>query len=245
MTHQFRLKILGIGLVLVGLGASLAAKLSFIRGGDLVILLVLGGWYLTIIGLGCYARAKERSVFWAATGVVPIFGPILALAAIGIDDVLAKRVAPHWIRRVVKVGFALSVLALFGINIQNYLQYAARGPQAEARNIFNGIFVAEYSFFGDTGRYGTFDEIGFTLPDYSTRYTYRIDNSGKPGTVFPAKDGTFTPENTIVYAGISPDGQHFTATATGNIDDDPTLDQWHVNDIKYNLQTADVDDRRN
>jgi len=77
---------------------------------------------------------------------------------------------------------------------------------------------------------GTFDEIGFTLPDYSTRYTYRINNSGNPGTVFPAKEGTFTPDNTVVHAGISLDGQHFTATARANLDNDPTIDQLHMND---------------
>lgn len=39
--------------------------------------------------------------------------------------------------------------------------------------------------------------------------------------------------------------QGFTATATGNIDTDETVDQWHVNDIKQNLGSADVDDVRN
>jgi len=27
-----------------------------------------------------------------------------------------------------------------------------------------------------------------------------------------------------------------------NLDNDPTIDQWHVNDIKQNLQTGDNDD---
>ena len=34
----------------------------------------------------------------------------------------------------------------------------------------------------------------------------------------------------------------FTGTASGNIDGDATLDQWHVNDIKMNLQTPDLND---
>ncbi len=107
MTNTSRLTIRSIGLVLVGLGSFILA-LGFIPRGGATGQMVLAGWLLPIIGLGCYARAKERSVFWAAMGVVPILGPILALAAIGIDDVLAKRAAPRWVRRVVKVGFALA-----------------------------------------------------------------------------------------------------------------------------------------
>jgi hypothetical protein len=34
----------------------------------------------------------------------------------------------------------------------------------------------------------------------------------------------------------------FTAAAWSNLDNDPTLDRWHVNDIKQNLQNADRDD---
>jgi hypothetical protein len=37
-------------------------------------------------------------------------------------------------------------------------------------------------------------------------------------------------------------GTSFTATATGNLDDDPTIDQWHVNDQKEGLKRPDVED---
>ncbi len=73
------------------------------------------------------------------------------------------------------------------------------------------------------------------------RYTYRIDNSGAPNTVIASRIGS-TPDNTVIHAGISPDGQSFTATATANLDHDRTIDQWHVNDAKQNLSKADVDD---
>ena len=146
MTNTSRLKILGIGLVLVGLGAYLLLALGFLPPGHPTVLIILGGLFLPIIGLGCYARAKERSAFWAAMGVVPILGPILALVAIGIDDGLAKRAAPRWVRRVVRVGFALSVPAIFlAIFIPNFLRFGARSPQSEAKNILGGIFVAETS----------------------------------------------------------------------------------------------------
>ncbi len=112
MTHQFRLKILGLGLVLVGLGACLLRVFRFYPQGDLGIWIVLGGWLLPIIGLGCYARAKRRSVFWAAIGVVPILGPILVLAAMGIDDAPAKHAASPLVRRVRKSAILLGLLLL-------------------------------------------------------------------------------------------------------------------------------------
>ena len=115
MTNKSRLKILGIGLVIVGLAPYLLLALRFLPSDHLSVLMVLGGWFLPIIGLGCYARGKGYSVFWAALGVLPFLGPILAFVAIGIDDVLAKRAAPRLVRRVVKVGFALVVVILLGV----------------------------------------------------------------------------------------------------------------------------------
>ncbi len=58
-----------------------------------------------------------------------------------------------------------------------------------------------------------------------------------------AKNGSVMPDNTVVHARISPDGQHFTATATANLDDDPTLDQWHVTDGRIR-PIHDTDDRK-
>jgi hypothetical protein len=37
------------------------------------------------------------------------------------------------------------------------------------------------------------------------------------------------------------DGQHFTATATANLDWDATIDQWHVNDASCCLHHAQAD----
>jgi Flp pilus assembly protein TadD len=97
-------------------------------------------------------------------------------------------------------------------------------------------------FYKEHKRYGTFEEIGFRLDGKNNRYTYRIDASGRPGTMISAGIGQATPDNTIVSAGISPDGQAFTATATGQLDNDDTLDQWHVNEIKHDLRRPDVND---
>ncbi len=250
MTNQFRLKILGIGLMIAALGAFLL--LGFLPDPGVhpdaspMVLnsLMFGVLVLPIIGLACYARGKGRSVFWGAMGLLPFVGPVFGLAAITVDDLLSKLSAPKLVRRLATSVVAVSGPAvILAIVIPTYLQIQAKSHQSEARIHLREIFDAETAFWFEFVRYGTFDEVGFTLDGHSTRYTYRIDNSGKPGTVFPAKNGAFTPENTVVHAGVSADGRHFTATATANIDLDATIDQWHISDSQP-YPVHDVDDRK-
>jgi Tfp pilus assembly protein PilE len=129
----------------------------------------------------------------------------------------------------------------------SYSEMQERTRQAEARTNLGGIFVAEMSFFADNGRYSDFDEIKFTLR-LPARYTYRamktrpVGSRVEPGPiqVLEPTRGAVTPENTVVKAVSS--ATSFTATATANLDDDPTIDQWHVNEKKEGLTQADVDD---
>ena len=150
------------------------------------------------------------------------------------------------------------VVAIIGIlasiSIPNFLRYQARSRQAEARTNLGAIYVTEIAYFGESGRYGSFDEIGYGLAGAANRYTYRSPaNGGAAGStgaaaidMLPAGIGGNTPENTvtpsaaqIAAAGIA---ASFTATATGNIDGDGTSDEWHVNDVKRGLQLPDRDD---
>lgn len=148
------------------------------------------------------------------------------------------------------------VVAIIGIlasiAIPNFLKYMARSRQSEAKTNLGGIFVSETSYYGDNSRYGSFNEVGFVLATStggtSNRYTYRspaaggaATSSGTPGIdLIPAGVGANEPENTVSPSGAGPGS--FTATATANIDGDPTIDQWHVNDLKRDLQNADTND---
>jgi type IV pilus assembly protein PilA len=148
------------------------------------------------------------------------------------------------------------VVAIIGIlaaiAIPNFLRYQAQSRQAEARTNLGGIFVAETSFFGEQSRYGSFGEVGFALAGTSNRYTYRTGAAGAAGGANAAVTATGSTQDTInagtgtVTAEGTPaassSGTGFTATASANLDNDPTLDQWHVNDIKQNLQTPDQND---
>ena len=61
-----------------------------------------------------------------------------------------------------------------------------------------------------------------------------------------SQGGVTRPENTVVPSGanlVAPGTTAtYTATASGNIDTDATLDQWHVNNDKEDVTVPDVDD---
>lgn len=135
------------------------------------------------------------------------------------------------------------------IAVPNFLRYQMQTRQSEARANLGGIFVAETSFFGEMSRYSSFYEVGFALAGGANRYNYYSYGTSQAtgGTisvgsqqVIVATFGVQTPDNTVVPSATSQYG--FTATATANLDNDVTVDQWHVNDIKQNLQTPDVND---
>ena len=133
-------------------------------------------------------------------------------------------------------------VGLIAVLVRNFLFDPVTARQAEARTNLERIWLAENTFYKVHKRYGTFGEIGF-WPAQPPRYMYRLDRTGRPGTVIPSTIYLETPDNSRVRAGFTATG--FTVTATANIDDDPVVDQWHVNDAKQGLDRADVDDARN
>ena len=152
-----------------------------------------------------------------------------------------------------KEGFTLielmMVIAIVGLlaalAIPNFLRYTAKTRQAEARTTLGAIFVAETAYFGEFTRFGTFQEIGFTVAG-TNLYAYRVGAGATVGTdlILPAAGAGADPgDNTFVSSGITaPPSPAFTATSTANHDSDPTIDMWHMNDQKEGLRTADSDD---
>ncbi len=144
------------------------------------------------------------------------------------------------------------VVAIIGIlaamAIPNFLKYQAKSRQAEAKINLGGIFVAQTSYFGEQARYGSFGEAGFALAGSTNRYTYRSGAGGVAGGVNTGAAGTDTINAGV--GGVQAQGMPaalnsangFTATAAAQLDTDTTLDQWHVNDAKRDLQTPDSND---
>lgn len=157
----------------------------------------------------------------------------------------------------IEMMVVLAILGLLAaIAIPSYLRWQGQTRQAEAKTNLAGIFVSELAFFGENSRFGSFREVGFALAAASNRYTYRSPgdggNSGAAGSgalatssYIPAGIGTPMADGqgsgSIVAGGlISPPG--FTATAAADLDNDLTIDQWHINDMKQNLAAPDMDD---
>ncbi|MGI0014022.1 MAG: type IV pilin protein [Nitrososphaera sp.] len=140
----------------------------------------------------------------------------------------------------------LSILAT--IAIPNYLRYQAQARQSEARSNLGGIFVTEMAYFGENSQFGDFIQIGYMIVSTAiNRYAYRVGAGTTLGSdlIIPAT-GVDPGNNTLVPSAMSgAPVPGFTATATANLDSDITIDMWHVNDIKQNLQTADRNDAIN
>lgn len=151
------------------------------------------------------------------------------------------------------------VVAIIGIlaaiAIPNFLRYQAKSRQSEAKTNLGGIFVAETSYFGERANYGNFQQVGYSLAGSSNRYTYR-SGGADPGNGLNGGASTNATGLDRIPQGVgvccdaeaaAPNAalnstQGFTASAAGNLDQDIALDQWHVNDIKQNLQVADNND---
>lgn len=142
----------------------------------------------------------------------------------------------------------LIVVAILGIvsalAIPNYLRYQGHTRQSEAKTNLGAIFVAETAYYGEQTRYGAFSEIGYALAGMANRYAYRVGTGTIVGVdlIIPQL-GSDPGPNTVLSAGISVlPLPGFTATATANLDGDPAIDMWHVNDLKQGLQVADRSD---
>ena len=151
------------------------------------------------------------------------------------------------------------VVAIIGIlaaiAIPNFLRYQAKSRQSEAKTNLGAVFVAETAYFSENSRYGSFSEIGYALAGTTNRYTYR-----SPAALGAAGSGNNNGIDRIVCglpaactvqaegasgqiasaASLAPLG--FTASAVADLDSDPTIDGWSVNDVKGGLGAAVPDD---
>ena len=131
-----------------------------------------------------------------------------------------------------KKGFTLIelmiVVAIIGIlaaiAIPNFLRYQAKSKQSEAKVNLKGIFTSEASYFAEKNSYGNLLVIGYLPSGGWSACKYYTFN-----------DGTNTEGHSSTYSGTGNNtagvtASNFTIGAEGNIDNDPTLDEWSIND---------------
>jgi len=137
----------------------------------------------------------------------------------------------------IELMIVVAIIAILAaIAIPNFLTYQAKARQSEAKIGLGGIFTAANSYFATHLTYITpsVADLGYT-PAGSPQYTF---NYG--GTTINSGSTTSTcPGTTWVGASPAITVTGFTAGARGNIDSDPTCDEWTIDDIRNLTNTID------
>ena len=132
------------------------------------------------------------------------------------------------------------VVAIIGLMaamaIPDYLSFTTKTRQSEAKTNLAGIFTAEMTYFTESGKFsGIFTLIPWS-PTGIPKYTYDIGSAGLPGGLLGLIPPSGSPDSSDV-PGASISG--FTALAYGNMDNDPTIDTWEINNDKQLKNTKD------
>ncbi len=128
------------------------------------------------------------------------------------------------------------VVAIIGIlsaiAIPDFMKFTAKSKQAEARMNLGEIYICQISYFSIAGTFAgsdnadgddAFEQIGYEpKSQQNLRYTYLLDDALLEAPHPPASlPGTLQSTST-----------GFTAIAAGNIDNDPYVDVWAINDAR-------------
>ena len=124
---------------------------------------------------------------------------------------------------------------LAAIAIPNFLNYQAKARQSEAKIGLGGLFTTATAYFAENN---TFSTTGCCLLGYSPagilRYDFYYAGTAAANKI-QGTGGAAAPCNVVPTAVPTPDWTTtggFTAGAIGNIDGDPSCDQWSINDLK-------------
>jgi type IV pilus assembly protein PilA len=148
------------------------------------------------------------------------------------------------------------VVAIIGIlaaiAIPNFIKFQARSKQSEVKANLKAIFTSQKAFFQEKDKFlSNINVLGFS-PERGNRYTYYLSGNAS-STALQARNLS-TLDTSTSYDGVEADTfkfgtdtgivakqvpgfsavtvsastGYFAATASGNIDGDPSLDQWSI-----------------
>jgi type IV pilus assembly protein PilA len=136
------------------------------------------------------------------------------------------------------------VVAIIGIlaaiAIPNFMTYQARARQAEVKLALGDIWMKAQLLSQVNGTYAitNISQLEYLFSG-TPKYSYWYDVSGTP-TAIPGGSTATSPCNVnSAPAGVFVGASGFTAGARGNIDGDPTCDDWLTNDTKAMINTVD------
>nr|WP_274621963.1 prepilin-type N-terminal cleavage/methylation domain-containing protein [Myxococcus fulvus] len=163
-----------------------------------------------------------------------------------------------------KGGFTLIelmiVVAIIGIlaaiAIPNFIRFQAKSKQSEAKTNLKAIFTAQKAYFGEKDKYVTdFKVVGFD-PEPGNRFSYGITGTCNETVLVTGRrygqgcigqdQARFakipTGATAPLTAGVSPTPAdcpncEFSATAIGNVDNDPAADTWGITSLASSATT--------
>lgn len=131
------------------------------------------------------------------------------------------------------------VVAIIGIlaaiAVPAYMKFSTKARRSEASYNLAGIYKASLSWYSEYNYFSNSFNMIRWRPEGISYYTYYMGNE------YFGKDLASNPDPGVIVAGATTSS--FTAKAWGNIDNDPTIDVWHINDA--NMMANDRDDLNN
>lgn len=137
--------------------------------------------------------------------------------------------------RKLQKGFTLIelmiVVAIIGIlaaiAIPNFMRFQAKAKQSEAKTNLKAVFTAKKAYFAENSTYACTTDCGWAVENNNI-YTY---NTGA-NPVNPTKVNVVASTSGNIPT-ASEDSVSFTATATGNVDDDAFIDGWFIDNMNH------------
>jgi type IV pilus assembly protein PilA len=126
------------------------------------------------------------------------------------------------------------VVAIIGIlaaiAIPNFLKFQAKARQSEVKTALAAVFTAQTAYYAEKATVAASFAQANWAPAGSPKYGYAMWNSTEGSSVYFADaQGVDDDCNAAHPGGL---WVNFTACGSGNVDNDPTTDNWMIDDDK-------------